>query len=91
MGAVANEIGFDSFVKPFQVAVMKYKYEDGNAMNKDELKQLIDNMRASVEGRINACFWTAREGRAHRQSGRTIRGAGTAVCRAGDGRALCGH
>lgn len=56
MGAVANEIGFDSFVKPFRVAVMKYKYEDGNAMNKDELKQLIDNMRASVEGRINACF-----------------------------------
>ncbi|MBT2765268.1 response regulator [Paenibacillus sp. ISL-20] len=56
MEAAANEIGFESFVKPFRVAVMKYKYEDGNSMNKDELKQLIDNMRASVEGRINACF-----------------------------------
>ncbi|GAA0845489.1 response regulator [Paenibacillus glucanolyticus] len=56
MEAAAKEIGFDTFMKPFRLAVMKYKYEDGNAMNKNELKQLIDHIMASVEGRISACF-----------------------------------
>lgn len=56
MGTLAKEIGFDSFVKPFKVAVMRYKYENGNAMNKDELKQLTENIIMSMEGRIHACF-----------------------------------
>lgn len=53
-GRAAEAIGFESYVKPFRVAVMKYKYEDGNTMNKDELKQLVDSIMESVEGRISA-------------------------------------
>lgn len=49
-------IGFDAFTKPFWVAVMKYKYMDGTVMNRDELKQLVENLHDGSLGKVNACF-----------------------------------
>jgi len=60
LAAAAELIGFEAYVKPFRVAVMKYKYEDGNTMNKDELKQLVEKMMESVEGRISASLLDGR-------------------------------
>lgn len=62
LAAAAESIGFEAYVKPFRVAVMKYKYEDGNTMNKDELKQLVEKMMESVEGRISASVLDGRGG-----------------------------
>lgn len=49
-------IGFDSFTKPYWVAVVKYKYIDGTVMNRDELKQLVENLYDGSRGKLNACF-----------------------------------
>ncbi|WP_036717527.1 response regulator [Paenibacillus sp. JCM 10914] len=55
--AASRAIGFEQYVKPFRVAAIKYKYEDGNTMNKEELKQLIDCvMETSEERNGGNCF-----------------------------------
>ncbi|MGG6310303.1 response regulator [Paenibacillus macerans] len=56
------EIGFDQYVRPFSVAVLTYKYEDGTRMKKEDLKSLAQHMFESVDGVLSASLLD-REGR----------------------------
>ncbi|MFD1954349.1 response regulator [Paenibacillus thailandensis] len=53
--SAAEAIGFESYVKPFRVAVLKYKDEDGHSMPQDELQRLVEKGIVRANGTISAC------------------------------------
>ncbi|KKO55192.1 response regulator [Paenibacillus sp. DMB20] len=57
MQELSGLIGFPSIVRPYRLAAIKYVYEDGSLMKKEELKQLIRHMMEPVKGRISASFF----------------------------------
>jgi len=55
-GDFAAQIRFDQFTLPFTVAVLNYKTESGDSMNKDEFKLLVKKMLQSIRGVLDASF-----------------------------------
>ncbi|OMF37734.1 DNA-binding response regulator [Paenibacillus sp. FSL H8-0548] len=55
-GDLETKVGFEQFTKPFTVAVLSYKSESGDSMNKEEFKLLVEKMLQPMEGVLNASF-----------------------------------
>lgn len=54
VGLWSDKIGFNLYKRPFCVAVLNYKYEDGSRMKKEELRSLTEHMFESLEGDLSA-------------------------------------
>lgn len=50
------KIGFEQFTLPFTVAVLSYKSENGDSMNKEEFKLLVEKMLQPIGGTLDVSF-----------------------------------
>lgn len=50
------KIGFEQFTRPFTVAVLNYKSESGDSMNKEEFKLLVEKMMQPIKGVLDVWF-----------------------------------
>lgn len=50
------KIGFEQFTRPFTVAVLNYKSESGDSMNKEEFKLLVEKMMQPIKGVLDVSF-----------------------------------
>lgn len=53
---LASKIGFEQMTSPFTVAVLNYKSESGDSMNKDEFKLLVERMLQPINGVLDISF-----------------------------------
>ncbi|OAB45325.1 response regulator [Paenibacillus glacialis] len=48
----SREIGFQKFEKPYTVAVVNFRYDDGSRMSPSETESLVERMSDSLEGKL---------------------------------------
>jgi two-component system response regulator YesN len=51
-----SKLGFEQISSPFTVAVLNYKSESGDSMNKDEYKLLVERMLQPINGVLDVSF-----------------------------------
>ncbi|WP_053372838.1 response regulator [Paenibacillus sp. FJAT-27812] len=56
MAELESKIRFDQMTLPFTVAVLNYKSESGDSMNKEEFKLLVEKMLEPMNGALDVSF-----------------------------------